>query len=82
MIRNIEKLTLSEIAVQIHSNWKPIYFGAIPYLAAMADLDTVNDNYGLDSGKSIVNYFLANAQTWRGEMAKQVKAELKRRLKG
>jgi len=35
----------------------------------------------LDSGKSIVSYFLANAGQWRGEVAKEVKAELKRRVK-
>jgi hypothetical protein len=30
----------------------------------------------LDDAKTIVLYFLANAQTWRGEVAKRVKAEL------
>jgi hypothetical protein len=43
----------------------------------MATLDSVNDNYGWDSGKMIVLYFLSNASTWRGETAKRIKAELK-----
>jgi pyruvate kinase len=36
----------------------------------------------LDSGKSIVIYFLGNAQTWRGPIAKAVKKELNSRIKG
>jgi hypothetical protein len=32
----------------------------------------------MDTGKSIVLYFLSNAGTWRGETAKRVKAELKK----
>ena len=40
----------------------------------------VTDAYGYDSGDTIVRYFLANAGTWRGETARQVKAELRRRV--
>ena len=43
----------------------------------MATLDSINDNYMFDSGRSIVLYFLGNAQTWKGETAKRIKAELK-----
>jgi hypothetical protein len=43
----------------------------------MAQMDSVNQDYGWDSGKSIVLYFLGNASSWRGEKAKQIKAELK-----
>lgn len=69
---------LYEIAREIRQDWGgKIYFGAVPYLQAMATLNSIEDNYGMDSGKSIVLYFLANAQTWRGETAKRVKAELK-----
>jgi hypothetical protein len=70
--------SLEVIANEIRKDWgAKIYFGAVPYLKAMAYLNTVNDNYGCDSGKSIVNYFLANATTWRGETARKIKAELK-----
>jgi hypothetical protein len=41
-------------------------------------LTNITDNYGQDSGKSMVLYFLANATTWRGEDAKRIKAELKK----
>jgi hypothetical protein len=40
-------------------------------------MDKPTDRYGMDSGKSIILYFLANASTWRGDTAKRVKAELK-----
>ena len=70
--------SLSEIAAEIRKDWgAKVYFGAKPYLDAMATLNSINDNYGWDSGKSIVRYFLANAGTWRGETAKRIKAELK-----
>lgn len=68
---------LYEIARDIKNDWKNVYFGAKPYLDAMATLDSINDNYGFDSGKMIVLYFLGNASTWRGETAKRIKAELK-----
>jgi hypothetical protein len=69
--------SLSEIAHEIRNDWKNVYFGAKPYLDAMATLNTIDDNYGWDSGKMIVLYFLGNASTWRGETAKRIKAELK-----
>ena len=72
---------LYEIAKEIKKDWKNVYFGAKPYLDAMATLDKVSDNYGWDSGKSIVNYFLSNASTWRGDTAKRIKAELKAMVK-
>lgn len=85
--------TLSAIAREIKADWRPskaviakglkggVYFGAVPYLDAMATMGKVTDSYGYDSGESVVLYFLANAQSWRGEVAKRVKAELKAMLK-
>lgn len=73
--------TLSEIAREIRKDWSKVYFGAVPYLDAMSTLNSINDNYGYDSGKSIVLYFLANAGTWRGDVARRVKAELKAMVK-
>lgn len=84
--REIKDLTLSQLALIIGQNWKEtskngVYFGAKPYLQAMTQLDNVSQDFGLDSGKSIVIYFLANASTWRGDVAKAVKAELNKRIK-
>ena len=68
--------SLNIIATEIASDWKNVYFGAVPYLRAMESLDKITNNYGADTGKSIVAYFLANAQTWRGETARRIKGEL------
>jgi hypothetical protein len=73
---NIESRSLSVIAAEIKKDWKNPYFGAVPYLQAMMCLDKVTDNYGFDTGKSIVLYFLANASSWRGEVARRIKKEL------
>jgi hypothetical protein len=69
---------LYEIAREIKKDWVKVNFGAVPYLDAMRSLDSINDSYGMDSGKSIVLYFLSNASTWKGENAKRIKAELKK----
>jgi len=74
---NKQTRPLYTIADEIRKDWKNIYFGAAPYLHAMQQLDSINDDYGYDSGKSIVLYFLANAATWKGETARRIKAELK-----
>lgn len=73
---------LSSIARDIRADWKSPYFGAVPYLDAMANLDSIRDNFGFDNGESIVRYFLANAKTWRGPLAREIKTELKLILKG
>ena len=73
---NIESRSLNVIAAEIRKDWKKPYFGAVPYLQAMMCLDNINDNYGFDTGKSIVLYFLANAGTWKGETARRIKKEL------
>ena len=73
--------SIATIAGEIRQDWKNPYFGAKPYLEAMETLHRVEDNYYYDSGRSVVLYFLANAQSWRGEKAKAIKAELKALLK-
>lgn len=74
--------SLNTIAREIRSNWAKPYFGAVPYLDAMGSLDTMQDKYYYDDAQSVVLYFLANASTWRGEVARRIKAELKTMLKG
>jgi len=77
----LEGMSLSHIAQVIRRDWKQPYFGAKPYLDAMSTMTTVGENFGSDNGQSIVLYFLSNASTWRGPVARAVKAELKRRTK-
>ena len=74
--------SLSSIAREIRADWKKPYFGAVPYLDAMLSLNSIRDDYYYDSGRSIVVYFLANANTYRGETAKRIKLELKSILAG
>ena len=72
---------LYTIAREIRADWKKVSPYAAPYLQAMSYLNSVDDKYILDSGRSIVSYFLANAGSWRGETAKRIKAELKAMVK-
>lgn len=68
---------LHEIAAEIRKDWVNRHNScAYPYLCAMAELETVDDNYYNDSGKNIVRYFLTNAATWKGDVARRIKAEL------
>lgn len=73
--------SLRTIAIEIITDWTTVYYGAVPYLKAMASLDKITDMYHCDTAESVVLYFLSNAQTWRGDTARRVKAELKAMLK-
>lgn len=68
---------LYEIAREIRNTWTKVSPYAEPYLEAMQSLNSINDNYYYDSGKSVVLYFLSNASTWRGDDARRIKNELK-----
>lgn len=72
---------LSAIARDVRAHWPKVYFGAVPYLQAMASLQSIHDRYELDSADSIVLYFLSNSTTWRGADARRIKAELKGMLR-
>jgi hypothetical protein len=74
--------SLSTIAMDIRRNWTKPNYAAVPYLSAMSRMDSIKDPHGADSGRSVVLYFLGNAGTWRGPVAKSIKAELKSMLKG
>lgn len=68
------------IGKEIEAEWKVPYYGAAPYLIAMRELHKVTDFYGQESGESIIRYFLANANYFRGEKARRLKRELKELL--
>ena len=76
----MSKRTFQQIAKDIKSTWLNVYFGAVPYLEAMLELDTTDPDtmYYNDSAENIVLYFLANASTFRGNDAKKLKEELKK----
>jgi|SRR5271154_1768352 len=80
-VAGVQTRPIHEIAREIAQDWKPVYFGAKPYLEAMMDLDKISDSYGQDSATSIIAYFLSNATRWKGEKAKAIKVELKKMVK-
>jgi hypothetical protein len=68
------KRPISAIARDIKREWskvgKGVNYAAKPYLDAMLSIDGPNDSYGCDSAKSVVIYFLGNANSFRGDKAK------------
>ncbi|HOT87914.1 MAG TPA: hypothetical protein PLC59_04655 [Bacteroidales bacterium] len=80
-IANLPQMSIAEIAALVNKYWLKVHFAAEPYLDAMYSLNSINDSYGYDSGKSIVLYFLSNASTWKGGVAREVKKELLKRCK-
>ena len=74
----METRLLSDIGKDIGADWTNPYFGAVPYLDAMSTLGSIDDTYGMDNAKYIVVYFLSNATTWRGPVARDIKKELKK----
>jgi len=68
--------SLSVIAKEIRSDWKNVSPHAEVYLGPMQTLDKITDNYFADTAKYVVLYFLANATSWRGEKAREIKKEL------
>jgi len=69
------------IADDIKKDWVNMSPYAKPYWEAMQSLTWITDNYYYDSAESVLRYFLANANTWKGEIAKQIKQEIKDILK-
>jgi len=84
---DLKSLTIAGLARIIGQDWKDkkgnpcVWFGAKPYLSAMFSMEKITDKYGMDDGESIIAYFLCNANTWRGPVAREIKKELNRRLK-
>lgn len=77
----IKTKSLNEIVRIIKRDWAKINFSAVPYLEALSCLGSLKENYIADSGVSVALYFLGNAGSWRGPVAKIVKTELKERIK-
>lgn len=65
------------IAREIRADWKKPSVYALPYLQAMETLDDIDGAYVFDSARDVVIRFLCNASGWRGDKAREIKAELK-----
>ncbi len=74
---------IRSIARVVYADWTNVYFGAVPYLAAMemfiSPFDR-NELYGVETARTVVLYFLSNAKTWRGPVAQVVKQILKEKM--
>lgn len=51
-----------------------------PYIDAMLTMKSFRDFYGIDIGSDVGLRFLSNAQAWRGDTARRLKAEIKQLL--
>ena len=80
-MQTINTRPVYKIAQDILNDWQAPYFGARPYLAAMLTINNELENYGHDTAKSIILYFLSNASSYRGSKAKELKNELKTLIK-
>ena len=69
------------IAREIERDWKAPHTATLPYIKAMHRLRTIEDHYDLKSGKLIIQYFLSDARSWKGEVARRIKKELKDLIK-
>ena len=69
---------ICDVAYEIRKLWVKPYFGAVPYIEAMMCLSDKHSMYICDSATDIVLRFLGNANTWRGDDARRIKAELKK----
>ena len=72
---------LREIAAEITADWTAYHDHAQPYIDALSKMHNATDRFGLGTGSNAIQGFLINAQTWRGEVARRVKAELRAILK-
>ena len=51
-----------------------------PYLAALTLCEKASDRYIFEDAKTQIVYALSNLQSWRGDSARAIKAELKAHL--
>lgn len=77
---DIQTCTISVLFRMVRKDWKNTYFGAVPYIDALLCCQSLDSMYGVETARDLIPYFLANANTWRGDVARMIKKELKRRL--
>ena len=86
-IEDTRPRTIAEVAADIRKAWPKPYFGAVPYIEAMLEMNVPLEKdsvrrakYLYDSATDILMRFLLNASTFRGPSAKALKAELRSAL--
>lgn len=59
---------------------KPLYFGVLPYIAAMRSMSSPADNFGFDEGVDVCLRFLGNFSRERGDAARVFRDTIKAHL--
>lgn len=81
-----KSMTVSDISSEIRGahrrTGQKVSPAAKPYLDAMDSMRSARDNYGADSGTMILAYAISNLRSFKGAVAKILKGEMNRRLKG
>jgi hypothetical protein len=78
---DLTNVKIFELAHIVRDDWEKVSGHARPYLSAMCYIGDINERYCAEDAASVVGYFLSNASGWKGETAKAVKKELRRRVK-
>ena len=75
------KRPVYKIAADIVNDWNRPNYAALPYLTAMLTINNEQEQFGQDTAKNVILYFLSNAGTYKGPKAKELKTELKTLIK-
>lgn len=80
--RDLGSLDVQQIVALVYDDWDDVHPSAATYLNALDvnDCRELADPVGNETADLQLRYFLAHAASWRGETARAVKAELRRRL--
>ena len=88
------KRTIGQIAAEAMQDWAKPSYAARPYVLAMLSIEWlavpvpqhgggvkwIRTRFGCDESGDVVERFLCNAGTWRGEVARRCKQELRDHL--
>lgn len=74
-----EDFALNELIFAAMIDFKPMSYSAKPYVEALMECTDMEIRYGAEVAGYLVPYFLNNATTWRGPVARRIKKELKKR---
>ena len=79
---DLTTLDLQDLVAIVYADWGNVNPYAASYLNALDvnDCHELDDPVGNETAEIQIGYLMANAAAWRGETARAVKAELRRRL--
>jgi hypothetical protein len=71
---------MKDIREDYAAQGKPVHPWAAPYVDSLSNLTHMSDVDIAETGYQMVPYLLNNLKTWRGEKAREIKAELRAML--